>query len=81
MSSQEMVSVRRSAGRIPMKTPLGLSRPEYEELRQQVLRRDRCLMCGASSNLEIHHQQSRSHAGEDTEVSESWHFLQIVNET
>lgn len=40
----------------------------YEELRQQVLRRDgwRCQFCGAMSNLEVHHKQFRSH-GEDSE--------------
>ena len=42
---------------------------EYENLRQQVLRRDgwRCQSCGTLSNLEVHHQQFRSHAGDDAE--------------
>ena len=42
---------------------------EYEELRERVLRRDgwRCEFCGTMTNLEVHHQQFRSHAGEDTE--------------
>jgi 5-methylcytosine-specific restriction endonuclease McrA len=41
----------------------------YERLRQQVLRRDsfRCQFCGAMSNLQIHHNQFRSHSGGDTE--------------
>jgi 5-methylcytosine-specific restriction endonuclease McrA len=41
----------------------------YEDLRQQVLRRDdwRCQSCGTMSNLEVHHQQFRSQAGADTE--------------
>jgi 5-methylcytosine-specific restriction endonuclease McrA len=41
----------------------------YGQLRQQVLRRDgwRCQFCGAMSNLEVHHQHFRSHAGEDSE--------------
>ena len=41
----------------------------YETLRQQVLRRDgwRCQMCGVGTNLEVHHQQFRSHAGHDSE--------------
>ena len=41
----------------------------YENLRQQVLRRDdwRCQSCGAMSNLEVHHKQFRSHAGQDSE--------------
>ena len=41
----------------------------YESLRQQVLRRDgwRCQLCGAMSNLEVHHKQFRSHSGDDSE--------------
>jgi ATP-dependent DNA helicase RecQ len=41
----------------------------YEELRRQVLRRDRwkCQSCGALSNLEVHHRQLRSLAGDDAE--------------
>jgi ATP-dependent DNA helicase RecQ len=40
----------------------------YENLRQQILRRDgwRCQSCGAMSNLEVHHKRFRSHAGEDS---------------
>ena len=43
----------------------------YEQLRQQVLRRDgwRCQACGAMSNLEVHHQRFRSHSGDDAEVN------------
>ena len=43
----------------------------YENLRQLVLRRDgwRCQSCGAMSNLEVHHQQFRSHAGDDSELN------------
>jgi hypothetical protein len=42
---------------------------EYHELCQRVLRRDgwRCQFCGSMHNLEIHHQQFRSHSGDDTE--------------
>jgi 5-methylcytosine-specific restriction endonuclease McrA len=42
---------------------------EYENLRQQVLRRDgwRCQSCGAMVNLEVHHKQFRSHSGYDCE--------------
>jgi len=49
--------------------PLRLERPEYEELRQRVLRRDgwRCQFCGSRLSLEVHHQHFRSHSGEDTE--------------
>lgn len=41
----------------------------YENLRQQVLRRDgwRCQSCGAMLNLEVHHQQFRSHARDDSD--------------
>jgi len=41
----------------------------YERLRQLVLRRDgwRCQSCGTMSNLEVHHKQFRSHAGDDSE--------------
>ena len=43
----------------------------YETLRRHVLQRDawRCQMCGAMSNLEVHHQQYRSHAGEDSKLN------------
>lgn len=41
----------------------------YETLRQLVLRRDgwRCQSCGTMTNLEVHHQQFRSHSGDDSE--------------
>ena len=41
----------------------------YEELRNQVLRRDgwRCQFCGTMYNLEVHHKEFRSHAGDDSE--------------
>ena len=43
----------------------------YENLRQNVLRRDgwRCQSCGAMANLEIHHQEFRSHSGDDSELN------------
>jgi len=46
-----------------------LDRTSYEHLRRQVLRRDgwRCQSCGSMSNLEVHHQEFRGHAGADTE--------------
>ena len=48
---------------------LRLDPVSYEGLRRQVLRRDgwRCQFCGTMSNLEVHHQQFRSHSGEDSE--------------
>jgi len=41
----------------------------YEELRQQVLRRDgwRCQLCGTLSNLEVHHKEFRSQSGDDSD--------------
>jgi len=56
--------------RIPPKNPRLRLVPElYEPLRQQVLRRDgwRCQRCGAMSNLEVHHKELRSQAGDDSE--------------
>jgi hypothetical protein len=49
--------------------PVRLATRDYEELRERVRRRDgwRCQFCGSMSNLEVHHQQFRSHWGEDTE--------------
>jgi len=49
--------------------PVRLATRDYEELRKRVLRRDgwRCQFCGSMTNLELHHQQFRSHSGEDTE--------------
>ena len=40
----------------------------YEQLRNQVLRRDgwRCQSCGTMSNLEVHHKEFRSHSGDDS---------------
>ena len=51
------------------KAPFRLDPVSYEKLRLQVLRRDswRCQYCGATSNLEVHHQQFRSHCGSDSE--------------
>ena len=50
-------------------TPLRLDPKSYKELRDQVLRRDgwRCQVCGAMSNLEVHHKQFRSRSGNDSE--------------
>ncbi len=48
---------------------LRLDLNSYEQLRNQVLRRDgwRCQSCGTMSNLEVHHKQFRSHSGDDSE--------------
>ncbi len=55
----------------PDPTRLRLDPVSYETLRQQVLRRDgwRCQLCGSMSNLEVHHKEFRSHAGEDSELN------------
>lgn len=54
---------------IPKSTPLRLNSHNYYELHRNVLRRDgwRCQSCGSMKNLEVHHQQYRSHSGEDIE--------------
>ena len=55
---------------ISQKLPrLRLDPVSYEMLRQKILRRDgwRCQSCGAISNLEVHHKQFRSHAGDDSD--------------
>ena len=53
----------------PKPVTLRLDPASYEVLRHQVLRRDgwRCQACGTMSNLEVHHQELRSHSGHDTE--------------
>lgn len=53
----------------PKVEPFRLDPVAYENLRQRVLRRDgwRCQSCGTMSNLEVHHKQFRSHAGDDSE--------------
>jgi len=53
----------------PKRTPVRLDPKPYEQLRNQVLRRDgwRCQLCGAMSNLEVHHQELRSQSGDDSE--------------
>lgn len=56
--------------RLPPKRPrLRLNAESYSLLRQRVLQRDdwRCQRCGAMSELEVHHQQSRGYLGDDSE--------------
>ncbi len=54
---------------LPKNPRLRLTPKLYGNLRQQVLRRDgwRCQGCGATANLEVHHQELRSHSGDDAE--------------
>jgi len=53
----------------PKRTLLRLDSELYEQLRNQVLRRDgwRCQACGTMSNLEVHHREFRSQSGDDSE--------------
>ena len=53
----------------PKRARLRLDPEPYEQLRNQVLRRDgwRCQSCGTMSNLEVHHQEFRSQSGDDSE--------------
>jgi 5-methylcytosine-specific restriction endonuclease McrA len=53
----------------PKSARLRLGPVSYVTLRRRILRRDgwRCQFCGAMANLEVHHQQFRSRAGEDSE--------------
>jgi len=55
----------------PKAARLRLDPLSYESLRQQILRRDgwRCQSCGTMSNLEVHHKEFRSLAGEDSELN------------
>ncbi len=53
----------------PKRPPVRLEPPLYEQLRNQILRRDgwRCQACGTMSNLEVHHKEFRSQSGDDLE--------------
>jgi 5-methylcytosine-specific restriction endonuclease McrA len=53
----------------PKRPRLHLDSKPYNQLRQEILQRDgwRCQLCGRRSNLEIHHQEFRSHCGDDSE--------------
>lgn len=46
---------------------LKLASTEYQELRDQVLKRDgwRCQLCGTLQNLHVHHLKSRARLGDD----------------
>jgi len=53
----------------PKKPRLRLASGLYEQLCNEVLRRDgwRCQSCGTRTSLEIHHKEFRSQAGDDSE--------------
>jgi 5-methylcytosine-specific restriction endonuclease McrA len=53
----------------PKLAPLRLDPRQYDNIRNQVLRRDgwRCQLCGTMANLEVHHKEFRSQSGADSE--------------
>jgi 5-methylcytosine-specific restriction endonuclease McrA len=53
----------------PKNPPQRLTPELYEDIRQQVLRRDgwRCQSCGTMRNLDVHHKEFRSQAGDDSD--------------
>jgi 5-methylcytosine-specific restriction endonuclease McrA len=53
----------------PKRERTRLDSASYEKLRGKVLQRDswRCQLCGAMSNLEVHHNEFRGHSGGDVE--------------
>jgi 5-methylcytosine-specific restriction endonuclease McrA len=53
----------------PKRPPVRIEPQLYEQIRNQVLRRDswRCQLCGAMSNLEVHHKEFRSRSGDDSD--------------
>jgi 5-methylcytosine-specific restriction endonuclease McrA len=53
----------------PKRPRLHLDTEQYNQLRQEIRRRDgwRCQRCSARSNLEVHHQEFRSLCGDDSE--------------
>jgi 5-methylcytosine-specific restriction endonuclease McrA len=55
----------------PKELRLRLTPELYEDLRQQILRRDdwRCQSCGSRHNLQVHHKQLRSQRGSDHDLN------------
>jgi hypothetical protein len=53
----------------PKRPRLPLDSEPYNQRLQEILRRGgwRCQLCGTRSNLEVHHQEFRSHCGDDSE--------------
>jgi 5-methylcytosine-specific restriction endonuclease McrA len=53
---------------LPRRPRIQLAPQAYQKLCRQVLRRDgwRCQQCGSLRNLQVHHIQQRSQAGEDS---------------
>jgi 5-methylcytosine-specific restriction endonuclease McrA len=53
----------------PKNPRVRLEAETYHRLRLEVLKRDhwRCQNCGSLQNLQVHHQELRSHSGSDVE--------------
>ncbi len=53
----------------PKRPRLRLDSDAYQQLCKRILERDdwRCQNCGAMLHLQVHHQQFRSHSGDDSE--------------
>jgi 5-methylcytosine-specific restriction endonuclease McrA len=53
----------------PKQPRLWLGPELYEQLCREVLQRDgwRCQSCGSLKDLQVHHQESRSESGDDSE--------------
>jgi 5-methylcytosine-specific restriction endonuclease McrA len=63
-----------ATGHLPATTYCGMKSrrfdcAEYQELHRRVLKRDdwRCQLCGAQTQLQVHHLQSRAQFGADVE--------------
>jgi len=55
----------------PKRPRVKVAADAYEQLRQQVLRRDnwRCQNCGRRESLEAHHKRMRSQGGGDSDTN------------
>jgi 5-methylcytosine-specific restriction endonuclease McrA len=53
----------------PKRQRVRLDPKQYDQLRQEILRRDNwsCQSRGSRHNLQIHHSKKRSHAGDDSD--------------
>jgi 5-methylcytosine-specific restriction endonuclease McrA len=53
----------------PKNPRIKLDRDAYDRLRLEILERDHwlCQNCGSRQNLQVHHQEIRSHCGSDSE--------------
>jgi len=70
----------------PKRPRLHFDSEQYNQVRQEILRRDgwRCQLCGTRSNLEVHHQEFRSHGGDDSESNlitreHNWNFWHLFH--